>query len=187
MYAALILAVAGIKRMSWESRISELLDTDVSLYAVGQGALAVECRDDDEATLQLLTPLSHEDTLLCVIAERTFLKILEGGCSAPVAVESRIESDILTLKGGVWSLDGSVNVTETLQVDLTRSRDVPRAASYAAITAPHVRSGRLALAEWLGSSLARKIIAMGGDSILSQAKKETEERKLVAANVPPTK
>lgn len=187
MYSALILAVAGVKRMNWESRLSELLETDVSLYAVGQGALAVECRENDEATLHLLAPLSHEGTLLRVIAERTFLKVLEGGCSAPVAVDSRIEDDVLTLEGGVWSLDGTVNVTESLQVNLKCDRDVKRAASYAAITASHVSSVRLALAEWLGSSLAQKIIAMGGDSILSQAKKETEERKLVAANVPPTK
>lgn len=173
--------------MNWESRISEYLDEDVSLYAVGQGALAIECRQDDMATRQLLAPFSHVETLLRCVAERAFLRTLEGGCSAPVAVESRITNGILFLKGGVWSLDGKQAIIQSLEVELTDIDDVPAVTSYAAIVGSHIKSSRLALAEWLGVALAGKIVALGGGIVLSEAKKETEQRNLVAANVPPTK
>lgn len=187
LYAALILATAGVKRMNWESRITEYLDTEVSLYAVGQGALGIECRQDDMATRQLLEPFSHVDTLLRCVAERAFLRTLEGGCSAPVAVESRIESNVLHLKGGVWSLDGKLNVTQSMEVELVNSPSVPAAESYAAIVGSHISNSRLALAEWLGVALASKIAALGGGIILEEAKRETERRNLVAANIKPVK
>lgn len=175
--------------MNWESRISERLDTGVSLYAVGQGALGIECRQDDIATRQLLAPFSDADTLLRCIAERAFLRTLEGGCSAPVAVETRLVNGILYLTGGVWSLDGKDSVTQSLQVDLSAvesNLSPPSKASYTAVVASHVDNARLALAEWLGVALAGKIVALGGGAILAQAKLETEQRNLVAANVPPT-
>ena len=75
-YSALILAVAGVSRMGWSERISEYLDSDVCLHAVGQGALAVECRDDDMETLELLSNLHHRKTVLATIAERAFMKTL---------------------------------------------------------------------------------------------------------------
>lgn len=186
-YAALILATAGVKRMNWESRISEYLDTDVSMYAIGQGALGIECRQDDIATRQLLAPFSHANTLLACVAERAFLRTLEGGCSAPVAVESRLVADILYLKGGVWSLDGKQNITQSLDVKLVDIDDVPPAVSYTAVVCSNVSNSSLALAEWLGVSLAGKILALGGGIILDEAKKETENRNLVAANVRPSK
>ncbi|XP_057370318.1 porphobilinogen deaminase-like [Daphnia carinata] len=186
-YAALILATAGVKRMNWESRISEYLNTDVSMYAIGQGALGIECRQDDMATRQLLAPFSHAETLLCCVAERAFLRTLEGGCSAPVAVESRFLDDVLYLKGGVWSLDGKRSITQSLDVKLTDIDDVPPAQSYTAVVSSHLSNSRLALAEWLGVSLAGKIVALGGGIILDEAKKETEQRNLVAANVRPSK
>ena len=147
-YAALILAVAGVNRMNWSSRISEYLETDVSLYAVGQGALGVECRKDDMAICNLLAPFSHPDTLLRCIAERAFLRTLEGGCSAPVAVDSRIQYSVLYLTGGVWSLDGSQNVTQSLEVELIDLSSTNDTTSYAAIVASHVNSSHLSLAEW---------------------------------------
>ena len=76
VYSALILAVAGVVRMGWSERISEYLDSDVCLHAVGQGALAVECRDSDRDTLQLLSHLHHKTTVLATIAERSFMKTL---------------------------------------------------------------------------------------------------------------
>ena len=174
--------------MNWEKRISEYLDTDVSLYAIGQGALGIECREDDMATRQLLAPFSHVDTLLRCVAERAFLRTLEGGCSAPVAVESRLLDGVLYLKGGVWSLDGKLNVTQSLQVELVDIDDIPAATSYTAVVGgSHVSEYRLALAEWLGVALAGKIVTLGGGIILDAAKRETEQRNLVAANVPPSK
>lgn len=192
VYAALILAVAGVKRMNWESRISERLDTGVSLYAIGQGALGIECRQDDIATQNLLAPLSHRSTLLRCVAERAFLRTLEGGCSAPVAVETRHDQDsgVLYLKGGVWSLDGTQSVVQSLQVDLNATGSSRKAAdllmTYTAVVASDIDSSQLALAEWLGVALAGKIVALGGGIILEKAKQETEQRNLVAANVPPT-
>lgn len=188
-YAALVLAVAGVKRMNWESRISEWLDTEVSLYAVGQGALGIECRESDQATRALLAPFSHVDTLLRCIAERAFLRALEGGCSAPVAVETSLLDNVLSLTGGVWSLDGTRNVTQSLKVNLSDTGNdgtQKKEASYTAVVASHVDDRRLALAEWLGVALAGKIVALGGGIILGQAKLETEQKKLVAANVKPT-
>jgi hydroxymethylbilane synthase len=84
----------------------QILEAEEMLYAVGQGALAVECREDDFATLRLLEPLSHGRTTLRVLAERSFLRTLGGGCSAPVAVKSELNGQDLSLTGAVWSLDG---------------------------------------------------------------------------------
>ena len=75
-YSALILAVAGVVRMGWSERISQHLGPDLCLHAVGQGALAVECRDDDRDTLTLLANLHHRETVLATIAERSFMKTL---------------------------------------------------------------------------------------------------------------
>lgn len=75
-YSALILAVAGVVRMGWAERISQHLDSDLCLHAVGQGALAVECRDSDLDTLDLLSNLHHKETVLATIAERSFMKTL---------------------------------------------------------------------------------------------------------------
>lgn len=94
------------------------MDEDQLLYAVGQGALAVECRESDEETIALLKPLYDVQTALRVITERSFLKTLGGGCSAPVAVSStltKIEGNKFTmsLKGAVWSLDGKEEILDT--------------------------------------------------------------------------
>ncbi len=88
------------------------------LYAVGQGALAVECQEDNEEVLSLLTPLVHHDTVLCTLAERSFLRKLEGGCSAPVAVFSKVKDSTISLTGFVSSLDGSQSILESLECKL---------------------------------------------------------------------
>lgn len=116
-YQGLVLAVAGLYRMGWHHRISKVIDCNDLLYAVGQGALAVECRENDEETIALLRPLYDLQTALQIIAERTFLKTLGGGCSAPVAVRSSLDSDQdikhkLSLQGAVWSLDGQEEIIE---------------------------------------------------------------------------
>lgn len=81
-------------------------DAEELLYAVGQGALAIECREDNFAILRLLEPLGHGATTFRVLAERSFLRTLGGGCSAPVAVQSELIGQTLSLTGAVWSLDG---------------------------------------------------------------------------------
>ncbi|XP_022912270.2 porphobilinogen deaminase [Onthophagus taurus] len=118
-YHGIVLAVAGLHRMGWKDRISKLIPCEDILYAVGQGALAVECRENDEEILELLKPIYDVPTALRIIAERTFLCTLGGGCSAPVAITSKLKEQKdnstfnLSLSGGVWSLDGSEELKES--------------------------------------------------------------------------
>jgi len=86
-YSALVLALAGVERMGWGDKVSQVLQPEELMYAVGQGALAVECRAKDEAIGRLLAPLHDRSAVLRVVAERSLLKRLGGGCSAPVAVD----------------------------------------------------------------------------------------------------
>ena len=92
------------------------------MYAVGQGALAVECVEDDIKTLHLLAPLHHRGTALQVIAERSFLCTLGGGCSAPVGVVSSLNdgTNILELEGGVWSLNGQKHLRKKVSCCLQK-------------------------------------------------------------------
>jgi hydroxymethylbilane synthase len=90
-FNAIILAAAGVKRLGLENRITEILPVNISLPAIGQGAIGVECRVNDEVINNLIAPLNHPETSLCVRAERAFLKKLEGGCQVPIAAHARIE------------------------------------------------------------------------------------------------
>ncbi len=105
-YDALILAVAGLQRLGLSERIHQVIDPSISLYAVGQGALGIECRANDSRTLDLLQPLIHKPTESRCLAERAFLRTLEGGCQVPIGVHSEMSGDQLTLVGLVASLDG---------------------------------------------------------------------------------
>ena len=189
VYAALILAVAGVKRMKWDSRITQYLSPEISLYAIGQGALGIECRERDTAIRQLLAPLTDFETLLRCVCERSFLKTLEGGCSAPVAVHSTYVENVLHLTGAVWSLDGTKTIVQDARKDLSQSNKEKQftTSSFTAVVASHFESFFLEEASKLGVTLAEAIISAGGDIILKEAKEETEQRKLVAANVPPAK
>lgn len=123
-YAGIILAQAGIVRLGWQNRISQTIEPNEILYAVGQGALAVECRSSDTKILSMLQKLVCHETQCRILAERSFLKTLGGGCSAPVAVHSTItkrsdaENEIdrrkreyeLHIIGSVWSLDGKTEI-----------------------------------------------------------------------------
>ena len=105
-YDCLILAAAGLGRLGLGDRIHELLDPSICLHAVGQGALGIECREGDEAVLAQIRVLEHLPTARRCLAERAFLRELEGGCQVPIGVNSRIEGDELVLTGMVASLDG---------------------------------------------------------------------------------
>lgn len=117
-YSGIILAQAGLVRMGWESRISQILEPSNIMYAVGQGALAVECRSNDEDVLEMLNHLVCLETVCRIIAERSFLKTLGGGCSAPVAVHTELGSDCLKIKGAVWSLDGATQIEDNRQCSI---------------------------------------------------------------------
>lgn len=124
-YAGIILAQAGLVRMGWQNRISQTIQPEEILYAVGQGALAVECRSNDGAMLEMLQKLTCHQTQCRILAERSFLKTLGGGCSAPVAVNSILskrksdddtntidanDAHELNVTGSVWSLDGQIEI-----------------------------------------------------------------------------
>lgn len=134
-FDGIILAHAGVSRMGWEKRISQVLEPEEILYAVGQGALAVECRSNDDFTLDMLQKLCHLETQCRILAERSFLKTLGGGCSAPVAVHSVLkrprddEKSEMSLIGAVWSLDGTTKIEDQVNVDLnfdTDNNNTPR-------------------------------------------------------------
>ena len=105
-YDAIVLAAAGLNRLDMSGRIHQILPSEISLHAVGQGALGIECRQGDDDILAILKVLEHEVTAQRCYAERAFLRELEGGCQVPIGVNTTIESDTLTLTGIVASLDG---------------------------------------------------------------------------------
>lgn len=105
-YDAIILASAGLKRLGLAQRIQHTLAADLSLPAVGQGALGIECRYDDQQVLDLIGFLAHEPTSVCVRAERAFNAYLEGGCQVPIAAFAHLDHDHLLIEGRVGQPDG---------------------------------------------------------------------------------
>jgi len=105
-YDAIILASAGLKRLGFEDRIAQFLDTRISLPAVGQGAVGIECRTDDDRINQLIAPLNHEPTQICVLAERAMNRRLEGGCQVPIAGFAELEYGQIKMRGLVGRPDG---------------------------------------------------------------------------------
>ncbi len=142
-YDALILAYAGLERLGMRDRIHQVLPPEVSLHAVGQGALGIECRADDPEILNLLQAIQHQPTAQRCAAERSFLRVLEGGCQVPIGVNTAIEGDTLTLTGIVASLDGQRLVRGTV-------------------------SGTADEAESLGIQLANQLKAEGAQDILDE-------------------
>ena len=105
-YDAIVLAVAGLKRLGFADRIRQVLPRDMVLPAVGQGALAIETRADDKETRDMLAFLRDDDTICCTEAERSFLARVEGGCQVPVGVYATAEGDVLKVEAVIASLDG---------------------------------------------------------------------------------
>jgi hydroxymethylbilane synthase len=142
-FDAIILATAGVKRLGFADRITEKLSIEVSLPAIGQGAVGIECKVDDEFINSLLKKLNHEETAVCVRAERAFLKKLEGGCQVPIAAYAKLIDGRLIIEGLVGSLDGKILIKE-------KSEGAPEKA------------------ESLGTALAEKLLAKGAREILDE-------------------
>ncbi|MEI1374339.1 hydroxymethylbilane synthase [Nostoc sp. UHCC 0926] len=113
-YDALILAAAGLERLGMGDRVHQILPANISLHAVGQGALGIECRADDSELLSLLKVIEHPQTRDRCLAERSFLRSLEGGCQVPIGVNTEISGENLTLTGIVASVDGQKLVKDTV-------------------------------------------------------------------------
>lgn len=105
--AGAVLALAGLRRLGLEGRVTEVFEVDFSLPAVGQGVLAIECREEDLPLRALLAELEDRPTRLAVAAERAFLARLEGGCTVPLAGHATLEGAALRVRGLIGRPDGS--------------------------------------------------------------------------------
>ena len=143
----LIMAAAGIERLGLQEHISEYLNETQMLTAPGQGAIAIEIREEDNSTLEFLSVLNHKESVICVTAERSFLNRLEGGCQIPFAAHATLDGDHLVLEGLVATLDGRKMQRETIK-------------------------GNSEDAIQLGIDLANSIKNNGGYEILEEIKKE---------------
>lgn len=118
-FDAIILAASGLIRLGFNDRIKSSLPAEKSLPAVGQGALGIECRSQDEHIKSLLAPLSHRESELCVRAERAMNHYLHGGCQVPIAGYATLNENTLSLTGLVASLDGK----QVIKVSLTNTKE----------------------------------------------------------------
>lgn len=159
-YAALILAKAGLVRLGMGDRVTSDLTPPTLYYAVSQGALAVEIRSDDLEARKLCKALTHWPTQWMCLAERACLRVLEGGCSVPVGVESVLDTGeggkdgVLTLTGCVTAIDGQTHVEHTLKEKVESSEE----------------------AEAVGVKLANILIETGAREILDDVNKDRNSR-----------
>ena len=123
-YDALILASAGLRRLELEHRIDAAISTEEMVPAVGQGAIAIETRADDEFTIETTGALDHEETRLCCLAERAFLRSLGGGCEFPIAGHAIIEDEQLKLDGLVATPDGAQILRDQLSGPLKNTDEI---------------------------------------------------------------
>ncbi|MCG8670570.1 MAG: hydroxymethylbilane synthase [Pseudomonadales bacterium] len=142
-FDAIILATAGLKRLGFEDRIRQAIPAETSLPAVGQGAVGIECRTDDEELLALLAPLNHQETWVRVQAERAMNSRLQGGCQVPIAGYALLKNDEIYMRGLVGEPDGSAVIR-------------------------HEVRGAVADAAALGSELADVLLANGAKDILDK-------------------
>ena len=142
-FDCIILAAAGLKRLGFESRIHELIPNEISLHAVGQGALGIECKEGNKEVIQIISTLNDELTSKRCSAERSFLRELEGGCQVPIGVNSEVIDNKVNLTGMVASIDGK---------QLIKDR----------------ASGSIADPEEVGKKLANQLKQQGADKILKE-------------------
>jgi hydroxymethylbilane synthase len=146
-YDAVMLAKAGLDRLGWAHRISETFSPDICMPAVGQGALGIECRASDEETSDALAKLNDAETRSAIIAERTLLSVLEGGCQVPLGAWARLERDELVLDACVCSIDGLQYVKQRATAPLDQARA-------------------------LGERMAKLLIDAGGQNILEEVSRQ---------------
>lgn len=106
---ATLLASAGLMRLGLDAHIRAVIAPEVMLPAVAQGAIGIECRDDNGAIIDLLGPINHAATMTCLTAERAFLQVLDGSCRTPIAGLATLDGEQLHLRGEVLSLDGRIS------------------------------------------------------------------------------
>jgi len=146
---AMIMAAAGLQRLQLDHYITEIIDPKVIMPAVAQGAIAIEIRENDQEVMNILQKINHLPTWTSILAERAFLRTLEGGCQVPLGCYSQIKGEEITLNGFVASGDGKNYLKETT----TGNRNAP---------------------EDCGIELANKLLDKGAAKILNQIKKNSE-------------
>jgi hydroxymethylbilane synthase len=142
-FDAIILAAAGVRRLGLGEHVTEYLAPEISLPAIGQGALGIECRVDDRELNDLISFFNHQDSRICVTGERALLRRLEGGCQVPIACHGRMQSGTLVLTGLVGSVDGKRIIKDSIDGDPEK-------------------------AEKLGKTLAEQLLSRGADVILRE-------------------
>lgn len=176
-YDAIILAEAGLVRMGWQDRISQVLSPEECMYAVSQGAMAVEIRADDPKTLELLSCIHDQDTALSCIAERAFLKTLEGGCSVPVSVNSTLSESQISLKGAVFSIDGKQCVVDSITKEFSsepaEKKPNTNGQAFSAIVGGNIDLAMCQVADSTGTELANRLLQTEAKTILETAKAQT--------------
>ncbi len=145
--SAMVMAAAGLQRLDMGEHITEVIDLDEMIPACGQGAIAIEIKDNDPEIENIISAINDRVTLITTNAERAFLKTLEGGCQIPVGSHSKIEGDTFTITGFISSIDGLNFMKETAQ-------------------------GKIDDAEQLSIEIAKKIYIRGGKQILDQVRTE---------------
>jgi hydroxymethylbilane synthase len=148
---AILLACAGLERLGLGARITEVLDAEFCVPAVGQGVIGIECRDDDARSRELLVALHHEESYVRLSAERAFARALGGSCHSPIAAHATLDAGALTLRGFVGAPDGGEVYRDSI-------------------------TGRSADAESLGLSLADRIQAAGARPLLERLRNEAVAR-----------
>jgi len=143
-YDAIILAAAGLKRLEFEERIASLLSEKESLPAVGQGIVGIECRSNDEDLKTLLSELNSQESEVCITAERSMNRVLDGGCSVPIAGFAQLKGGMITLRGRV----GDIESGELLKAQATASAEE---------------------ADELGKKVAEDLLSQGAGELLKKA------------------
>lgn len=142
---AMIMAAAGLQRLGLENYITEIIDPQIIVPAVSQGAIAIETRMDDPAVEFLMQQINHTDTWNAIIAERAFLSHLEGGCQVPLGCYTKVNDGQLTMHGFVASLDGTQFINETISGEISKGAE-------------------------LGVEMAEKMLSLGALEILNHIK-----------------
>ncbi len=155
-FEAIIVAAAGVKRLGLQKRITEILPVDISLPAIGQGAIGIESRIDDEFINNLIAPLNHPETSICVKAERAFLKRLEGGCQVPIAAYAQIRQISKNSKFEIRNSKLKI-IMDGLVGNITGDK----------IIKGHIE-GSTDQAESLGTQMAEDILSRGAQEILDE-------------------
>jgi hydroxymethylbilane synthase len=145
-FDGIVLAMAGLKRLGQAHRISQVLEPEICLPAVGQGALAIENREEDGEVCRMLAPLHDPRTATAIKGERAFMASIGGGCHVPIACHGELSNGSLNLTGLIANLDGSACIRRSCL-------------------------GEPEKAEGLGKSLARKILRAGGEDLLEEIRR----------------